>query len=502
MRRIQDLPLLVLALGIGCLAMMLPALHGLVQRDLHVARSFFYGSILLLVLVAMFALATAGLRPNGIARSQLVALVGSYLVLPLVFAVPFHEGVRNTTFLNAWFEMVSCFTTTGATLYPDPQRFSPTLHLWRAVVGWLGGFHIWVMAIAVLAPLNLGGFEVSSGPGGAEGANLGALPHDPGARLVRVSLVLMPIYVGLTFALWTLLILAGSNATPALIHAMATLSTSGISGSGGLSGAGTGFGGEFVIAAFLIFALSRNTFAGIAQSRLRQRLFRDHELRLGLLIVAGLPALLFIRHWFGAVEMGEVDDGLVALRALWGAIFTVLSFLTTTGFVSADWAEARSWSGLPTPGLLLMGVAVLGGGVATTAGGVKLLRVWALYTHSTREMERLIHPNSVGGSGQGARRLRREGAEMAWIFFMLFALSVAAVSSAFALAGLSFETSMTLTVAALSTTGPIIGLGAERPVDLIALGGVVKGIFMATMVVGRLETLAFIALLNPAFWRN
>ena len=122
------------------------------------------------------------------------------------------------------------------------------------------------------------------------------------------------------------------------------------------------------------------------------------------------------------------DQGNSASRsaALWGGLFTALSFLTTTGFVSADWDAAQGWSGLPTPGLILMGLAMFGGGVATTAGGVKLLRVYALYKHGRREMRAAGPPAApIGGGRSSRRRIRREGAFIAWIFFMLFALSIA-----------------------------------------------------------------------------
>jgi trk system potassium uptake protein TrkH len=125
--------------------------------------------------------------------------------------------------------------------------------------------------------------------------------------------------------------------------------------------------------------------------------------------VVVLPTLLFMRHWLGALEVETVANFGDALQALWGSAFTVLSFLTTTGFVSDSWVAAQTWSGLQTPGLLLVGLVLMGGGVATTAGGVKLLRVYALYKHGVREMAKLIYPHSVGGAGRLGRRIRREG---------------------------------------------------------------------------------------------
>jgi trk system potassium uptake protein TrkH len=144
----------------------------------------------------------------------------------------------------------------------------------------------------------------------------------------------------------------------------------------------------------------------------------------------------------------------------------------------------------------------MGGGVATTAGGVKLLRIYALWRHGQREIELLVHPSSVGGSGAAARQIRRQGAQIAWIFFMIFALSIAVVMLLLALTGVQFETAMVLAVAALSTTGPLAAVGAETPISYAGLPEAAKAVLAIAMVLGRLEALALIALLNPEFWRR
>jgi trk system potassium uptake protein TrkH len=146
-------------------------------------------------------------------------------------------------------------------------------------------------------------------------------------------------------------------------------------------------------------------------------------------------------------------------------------------------------------------MAIFGGGVATTAGGVKLLRVYALYKHGLREMERLVHPHSVGGQGTTARRIRREGAAVAWVFFMLFAMSIAVVMTALSATGLEFESTVILAVAALSTTGPVASVAGDAAISYGLLSDAAKLILAAAMTLGRLETLAIIALLNPDFWR-
>lgn len=502
--RILNLPFLVILMGIGAAAMYVPAIYALVDDDLHVARVFLYGGTLFLILTAMAGLASAAGNSTNLARSHLLALLGAFTILPIMLAVPFYEGLRNTSFLNAYFEMVSSLTTTGATLF-EPERLTGALHLWRAMVGWMGGFLVWVTAIAVLGPLNLGGFEVTSVEAARNGnAQFAQITNVANAsqRLARYAALLFPVYAGLTLALWIVLLLAGDTSLAAVSHAMSTMATSGISPVGGLSGGNSGVLGETVVFGFLFYAISRLMFSRDQQQTGLRTLRADPEFRMGAFLVIVLPLFLFARHWLGAYDVDVENDLSSAISALWGATFTVLSFLTTTGFVSADWADARGWSGLQSPGLILMGLSIIGGGVATTAGGIKLMRVYALYKHGNREMERLLHPSSIGGAGTQARHIRRFGAQISWIFFMLFSMSVALVMLALSLTGLSFESAMVFTISALSTTGPLAGVAAEETLRYADLSDLAKMILAATMVLGRLETLAIIALLNPALWRS
>jgi trk system potassium uptake protein TrkH len=145
---------------------------------------------------------------------------------------------------------------------------------------------------------------------------------------------------------------------------------------------------------------------------------------------------------------------------------------------------------------------MIGGGVATTAGGVKLLRVWALYLQGLREMERLVHPSSVGRAGAGSRRLRRQGAYIAWIFFMMFAISVTLFTLILAWTVKDLEQALVLAIAALSTTGPLVTLAVETPFALADLDAAGKLVMCAAMVLGRLETLAIIALVSSDLWRR
>jgi trk system potassium uptake protein len=499
LRRISELPLLVILMGIAALAMYLPALHGLVLKQHDVARPFFYGGTVLLTLTAMIAIATANRRPRDVAHSHLTAFVAAYLVIPLMLALPFHQALRDTSFADAWFEMVSSLTTTGATLFDDPASLSPTLHLWRAFVGWLGGLFILVAAMAILAPLNLGGVEVISGrsPGGGR---QDVRIADPSQRILRQVVVVLPVYTGLTLILWLMLTVAGEAGFVALCHAMATLSSSGISPVGGLQGASAGITGEILISLFLFFAVTRRSLPGSTLFNHDRPLWADPELHLALMIVAFVAGVMVLRHWIGSYAPGGTDTPANILRATWGVIFTSLSFLTTTGFVSQDWVASRFWSDLGSPGLILAGLAMVGGGIATTAGGVKLIRVYALFRQGERELERQVHPRSVGGSGPSARRLRREGAYLAWIFFVLFGISIGTVAALISLTGEDFERSLMFAISAISTTGPLAPVGGETAARYAELGPAAKFILGAAMIVGRIETLAILTLIAADPW--
>lgn len=502
---LRAVPFSVMILGVGAAAMLLPALHAWGRGDGTTARTFLYASCIGMVLTLLIGLATQGRRPTNPLRAHLLTLIGAFVVLPLLFALPLYQALPRTTLLNAWFEMVSSFTTTGGTVYDNVGRLNPSLHLWRALVGWLGGLLIWIAAVAVLAPLNIGGFEVR-----AIGRNLDARTHhsefgrsnDPTDRLLRHAATLVPVYAGLTGLLWIGLLLAGEVPIVAICHAMSVMSTSGITPVGGIPNAASGYAGEVIVFAFLVFGVSRMTFSRGVLIDGRGGLRHDPEIQMAAALVILVPTLLMLRHFAGAVE-GRTEGELgSALAALWGAVFTVLSFLTTTGFESRGWVGAQTWSGLETPGLILVGLALIGGGVATTAGGVKLLRVYALARHGERELGRLVHPNSVGGSGAEARRIRRQGAYISWIFFMLFALSIAVTMLLLTMTGVQFETAMVLAVSALSNTGPLADVAAENPIAYSGIPDAAKMVLAAVMVLGRLETLALIALLNPEFWRS
>jgi trk system potassium uptake protein len=507
LRRLLELPLLVLLLGLAGLTMLLPAGHAFVMRDHALARSFLYMGLLVLIFTAMLGLARANNRPRNVARNHLISLAVAYLILPPVLALPLlQRAAGGAEFGAAWFEMLSSFTTTGASVLEGSLK--PTVHLWRAQVGWMGGFFALVMVFAVLAPLNLGGIEVESGrmPGRASPATQQITTvSDPSQRMARFAAILFPIYGGLTLLLWLLLMMVGEDSFVALCHAMGTLSTSGITPLAGFDDARAGWQGEALVAVFLMVALTRRPLQRALGQGADLRLWRDPEVRLAVAITLIVVVSLWLWHWSGAVAEARGDHSGEALRALWGIFFTALSFLTTTGYVSEFWGAADLWSDLPPADMVLWALAIVGGGVATTAGGVKLLRVYVLLRFGEQELDRVIHPNAVGRVRAGAaisRQAMMQGTAMAWVFFMTFGLSIAAFVAALTLVGQPFDSALLFTLSALTTTGPLVDQSGYIFADYSAVEGPARAILGFAMVVGRLETLAILAILLPEHLRN
>ena len=496
-------PLIVLLMAFFGVSLLCTSAIGASWGDANAAWVLLFDGLFLVSVTFMVGFAMSGRPPRTRIGQEFAELIAAYMVLPIFLALPIYSLLPEITFAGGYFEMMSMLTTTGATLFDNPGSLPPILHFWRAFVAWSGGFIILVAGLAIMAPLNLGGFEVSGiQREGRVSDREGSTRIEAAERVIRIAAAILPIYASLTGVLMIGLLALGEAPLTAICHAMSVLSTSGVSPVGGLAGAEAGRLGELFILVFLFTALTYRPYARAASSHRPTGLRSDPEVQTALYIVGAVGLVLFLRHYVAAIDRGEADDLGSAATAFWGTIFTVTSFLTTTGFASADWKGAEIWAGLETGGLVLLSVAIIGGGIATTAGGIKLLRVVALYNHGLNEMERLVHPSRVGGHGSIARQSRRSGAMVAWMFVMMFFLTLAGVFVALSLTGVSFESALVMTVATLSNTGPLtaaFGAGLE---SYGSISPEARAVLCVSMLLGRVEVLAVIAVLNPQFWRS
>jgi trk system potassium uptake protein TrkH len=497
--RLDHLPLFFHLFGVAALAMLVPSIHALVSENYAEARSFFYTGLLGLFFLFMIAIAASNRKIMESGVQQLASLAFGLLLLPVFLAIPEYDIIQNTYFINAYFDMVSALTTTGIVVF-EAERISDTLHLWRALVAWMGGALIWLAAAAILAPMNLGGFEVAADRNVQKAHFLTVVERKK--FLKRMTIALFPLYVSLTACLWLGLTISGIPGFDSLIFAMSILATSGITGVNEINDFGANWVAEFIMLLFLFLALSRGKMERGRGYWGASILPSGPELRLGMTIIAFLVFFLAMMQLYTVGSADMPLFGISTIKAIWADIFTVTSFLTTNGWSSAYWLDVQNWSGFSVPGILFLGIVLIGGGVATTAGGVKLLRVYALYANAVREIDRLVHPSSVGQTRSVYQSELRSKAFIAWIFFMLFAISLALITLALAGAGMDFEVALVSCVSALSTTGPLMNMVFGDGIDFIAIGTASKLIMSFGMVLGRLEILVLLALFTPEIWRS
>jgi len=505
--RIGGVPVFAAALMVLALALLGPALFGALERDWRAARLFLYGALFVGFCASILGIAAR--RPDrgeASAREELLTLVGLYSAAPAFAAVPILLLRPDLGPGGAWFEAISSMTTTGATLIDGPQFAPRALHLWRSILGWLGGLFTLAAAAAILAPrelLDLPGAQPVRSDTARAGRVLALGPG--GRRTLRALAEILPVYLAFTALGTALLATPGAQSTfVAFCHAMGIASTSGITPiEGGLAGQGSRLVEAFALV-LLAAAGTRLTWGaahGGARPRATERVAmgpRDPEVR--LMVIACVVATLWL--WLQGLAEGSawrlgLADG---AAAAWGALVTFLSFLTTTGYVSADWPTARDWAGQGSPALLLIGLATLGGGVATTAGGVKLFRIYALYRHGRAELAGLPHPRAVDSTRTQGGDIARRAIVNGWVVVMLYMAAFAATLLALAAAGLEFGPSVAAAAAALSNAGPLLPEAAGLAWS--ELSGPALAVSAAAMALGRIELLAAIALLDPSNWRR
>ena len=500
------IPVVAFLLGIMALVMLVPAIQAGSDGEWKSARGFLYPALFGFFIAGALGVLLRPMRARETPQHELLMLLLVWLTLPVFAAIPVYLLTPAIGPVGAWFEMVAALTTTGGSVYAKASEVAPSIHLWRGLCGWMGGLLTLMAAYVVLAPRKLGGYEILAAADGlAEGRPVDLRTTGAGfqSRSDRALRTILPIYLGLTLFLALCFSALGKPGLIAAVHAMSIVSTSGITPvDAGFAGTGS-FWAELIAVAAMILAASRLLYSPATMTGRRVAWRDDPEIQL-LLSMALLAAfVLFARHWIGVLTIDAADaaSATEGFRAFWGALFTTISFATTTGFQSFAWESARDWSGLANPSLVLLALCTIGGGAATTAGGIKLIRAYALVRHGIRELERIASPNSVAGSGSGSRGLRREGAMLAWAFMMLFFLALLGAILALTWTGMDFTDALVASSAALSNTGPAYAMVSGRPEGFAFLDAVQHIVLAVAMILGRIETLAVIALFNADYWR-
>lgn len=491
-----DFEPLVITVFFSGIAMIVHAFAGLIENEYNIAQAFLLSGLILAVLATFVGIALANQRPPSTVQSKLIRLATTIICLPALLSVPLIICMPSVPKLHIYFEMVSCLTTTGATILPEGERLSDMIHLWRGSVAWIGGFIVLSTAIAIIMPARTAGLVGSaSASSGRNGAY--SVGRNRTVRAVRLFLA----YSGATLLLWIGLTVLEDSPLDSLIHAMSIISTSGVSADGQLAMPGRTVGSEILITLFLILAVTGAFLATATSSSLARTTLKSSEFWLAM-AVAGL-ACIFVLIDQASTLPDSVSGFQVAAQfidALLGTVFTVFSFLTTTGFQSAFWIEPTGDTRENHVGIILTFLALMGGSVISTAGGTKLLRVLALVELGITEIRKMVHPSSAGPAS-GFSGLRKEELIACGALFMLFVLSTVFVMISLAIAGKDFEPALVIAASMVSSTGPLADtvLGSEFSFSEFSDGIIIA--LAGAMIVGRLELVALIAILASALRR-
>lgn len=496
-KKFIGLPILFQVFFLSCSFMFILAFFALSIDSFREARIFLYTGLAGLLVFFLVYLATSNRNLKETGVIQVVSFLLLFLLLPLFLALPSWIILPNISFIDAYVDMVGAFTTTGLPVF-EIDLLSKSIHLWRATVAWFGGGLIWIAAFVILLPANRGDFDVIANNKTNSGFNRKLTLNERSSTITKIIKKLVPIYILFTFILWCTLTSLGTDSFTSLVRSLSILSTSGISGTEKFGLDGAGFFGELAIVFFLLIALSHNLFYSVNTKTFLQKIMRDKELRLGLSIILIVTIMLSVKSISQIALSLNFNEALLnGLKLVWGNLFTVFSFMTTNGYVSSYWIEGSSSEDVSSIGIILLGLCFFGGGIATTAGGIKLLRISILFSAFSNETEKLLYPSSTIRTYNN-----RNGLEisvfMAWIFFMLFFVSLASITIIFAIFGMFFEDALVLAVACLTTTGPIIEVFGFDALFISDLSFFSKMFLIFSMVLGRLEILVALSLLTSA----
>jgi trk system potassium uptake protein TrkH len=415
-------------------------------------------------------------------REGFAVVTFGWAAFALFGALPYLLSGSIPSVVDAIFETMSGFTTTGATILTDIEALPPSILFWRALTQWFGGMGFIVLSLAILPMLGVGGMQLFK----AEMPGPTADRLKP--RIQDTAKLLWGVYVLLTALQTGLFMSGGMNFFEAVCHAFTTLASGGFSTRNASIGA---FESAYIdwVTIFGMFLAGVNFTLIYHALRGRGRIFwRNEEFRIYLWLIAGMIILVMGAN-YGSVYTSFFDN----LRY---STFQVVSILTTTGFGTADYAL---WPAMSQ--FLLFFAMFVGGCAGSTAGGMKVARFLLLFKHAQVQIYRLIHPRAVRLVKLGDVPVDREVMQAILGFFALWMGVFIFASVLMSAAGLDMISAGGSVIATLGVVGP--GFGSVGPVEnyahIVPFG---KSVLVLCMLLGRLELFTVLVLFFPTFWRK
>ncbi len=414
-------------------------------------------------------------------RQAFLLTTVSWIVMVVFAAVPLFLGELNLTITDAVFEAMSGLTTTGSTVIVGLDDAPPGILIWRALLQWLGGVGIIVMAIAVLPMLQVGGMQLFHLESSDRSDKI--LPR---ATQIITSIAL--VYGFLTAACAIGYAAAGLTGFDAVAHAMTTVATGGYSTKDGSMGHFDNPAADYVAVVFMIAGGLPFTLYLLAMRGMWRPIFEDPQARLFFAIIVVLVTAMTVYQL--STDINPPAD---AVRY---AAFNIVSVLTGTGYATTDYG---SWGGYAVT--VFFFTMFIGGCAGSTSCGVKIFRVHVLWAAAEAEVKRLTLPSGVFVPRFGGRPLGEDVISSVTSFLFLFLILFAALSIALSMMGLDAITSISASATALANVGPGLGPTVGPAGSFAPLPALAKWLLSIGMLVGRLELFTVLVLFSPRFWR-
>ena len=445
-------------------------------------QSYSVPILLYLIVGGSLVITNRNVELNISIKEAFLTTVLSWILLSILCAVPFIFTQTNLTVVDALFESMSGITTTGATILNNLDELPKGILLWRALLQWLGGIGIIVIALVILPFLRIGGMQLFHLEG-----------DDPYEKfLPKISSVvskIIVVYILLTSILFILYYINNMTLFDALAHSLTTISTGGFSTH---NESFAYFQNTSVLNIAIVFMiLGSFPFLLLAQMNLTniQSLIKDNQIRLflGILIFATALIYYFARPYVSGNAFHQIST----------ISFNTISIISGTGYVSSNFEQWGNYASVLF--LLLM---FIGGCAGSTTGGLKIFRFQILFKFIHLHLKKMLQPHIVMTARFNGKKVTESTYESVVIFFFVYIITFAASALLLSFSGLDFLTCISAAASAISNVGPGLGdiIGPEG--NYSSLSNYSKLVLIITMFLGRLEMLTIFVLILPSFWKS
>ena len=446
----------------------------------EIDSSFFGASIITIIFGTLFFLSNLDHDKKLNLQQAFLLTALSWLSIAIFGSLPLIFSEVNFSFTNAFFESMSGITTTGSTIIPNLEEMPKAILLWRAILQWLGGIGIIVMAITLMPIMNVGGmqlFKISNSDSSEK-----ILPKSK-----EIALRLIYIYSGLTTLCAISYKILGMNTFDSITHSMTTIATGGFSNYNESIGFFNSFSIE--ISAMIFIILGSLPFIAYIKflNGNRRIFFSDIQIRTFLKII--LISILILSIYLFLDKSSELNFRTV--------LFNVISILTGTGYVNAQF---DNWGGFPL--IIFIGLMFIGGCAGSTTCGIKIFRFQILYSFFLIQLKKIIYPKGVFVLKYNQSPVEDKFTASIISFIYMYLVIFFVMTALLSLTGLDFITSISGAATSISNVGPGLGSTIGPNGNFSSLPDISKWILSFGMILGRLELFAILVLFLPSFWRN